>query len=444
MTRRPKAPRISIPLVSWRDGRPRYAPSASARARGEKGQDLRHADGRWYTAEEAMAWSEARRNPQAPAPQAPRLMVQGLSLAHILADFCDKNPRMLGKDIIEGRRIRRALAPKTIAYYRDAAMLVERLDRGAWWVRLAATLDGPAIASLLHAVEVNHGLAQARAVRATLSVAFGWAVQNRTVAFNPVTTMPETLPVLPPRVRCGTIEEMHHLITAADATGRADVADIICLALWTGQRQKDRLSLTAGQLLPQELHFRQSKKHGQPLLIPMAATLATRMQAKAIRRAALDQARAARRLPPLPQVMLDEKAGKPFAQKHYQHVFRDVVLAAAYGLWRLADGRLATVLPSGRAALKHVNTITLRSVPQGAEQILPPCPSLLDFRDQDLRDTAVTWLARAGAQELEIAAITGHSLKTIKQILEHYFGLHPDLARRAINKLSGWHTGAEG
>jgi integrase len=222
------------------------------------------------------------------------------------------------------------------------------------------------------------------------------------------------------------------------------VADIICLALWTGQRQKDRLSLTAGQLMPQELHFRQSKKHGQPLLIPMAATLATRMQAKAIRRAKLDQARAARRLPPLPQVMLDEKAGKPFAQKHYQHVFRDVVLAAAHGIWRLADGRLATVLPSGRAALKHVNTITLRSVPQGAEQILPPCPSLLDFRDQDLRDTAVTWLARAGAQELEIAAITGHSLKTIKQILEHYFGLHPDLARRAINKLSGWHTGAEG
>ena len=440
---RPRKSKISIPLVSWRDGRPRYIPGVSARARGERGQDLRHADGRWYTVEEAMQWSEAKRNPAALGPAAPRLTVQGLSLAHILADFCDKNPRMLGKDIIEGRRSRRALSPKTITYYRDAAMLVERLDGGAWWVRLAATLDGPAIASLLHAVEVRHGLAQARAVRATLSVAFGWAMQNRTLAFNPVTAMPETLPVLPPRVRCGTIEEMHHLITAADIAGRPDVADIICLALWTGQRQKDRLSLTAAQMLPQEMHFRQSKKNGQPLLIPMAATLATRMAAKAQRRAALDQARAARRLPPLPQVMLDERAAKPFAQKHYQHVFRDVVLTAAHGLWRLPGGRLATVLPSGRTALKHVSVTSLRSIPQEAEQILPPCPSLLDFRDQDLRDTAVTWLARAGAQELEIAAITGHSLKTIKQILEHYFGLHPDLARRAISKLSGWHTTAE-
>lgn len=60
---------------------------------------------------------------------------------------------------------------------------------------------------------------------------------------------------------------------------------------------------------------------------------------------------------------------------------------------------------------------------------------MANFRDQDLRDTAVTWLADAGATHLEIASITGHSLQTIATILKHYCATTLTQASSAIRKL---------
>ena len=54
----------------------------------------------------------------------------------------------------------------------------------------------------------------------------------------------------------------------------------------------------------------------------------------------------------------------------------------------------------------------------------------------DLRGTAVTRLALAGASEPEIASITGHSIGDVKSILEkHYLHRDPKLALNAIPKL---------
>jgi integrase len=54
----------------------------------------------------------------------------------------------------------------------------------------------------------------------------------------------------------------------------------------------------------------------------------------------------------------------------------------------------------------------------------------------DLRGTAVTRLALAGCSEPEIAAITGHTLRNVKSILEkHYLKRDPQLALNAIAKL---------
>jgi outer membrane murein-binding lipoprotein Lpp len=63
-----------------------------------------------------------------------------------------------------------------------------------------------------------------------------------------------------------------------------------------------------------------------------------------------------------------------------------------------------------------------------ADKDLAPCPSLAGKHDQDLRDTAVTWLARAGATLLEITAITGHNLASIHNIMKHYLAITPDSA----------------
>ena len=49
---------VSIPHVTWREGRPRFIPGRHLRAEGFKGRDLRHDDGRWFTIDEAAAWSE--------------------------------------------------------------------------------------------------------------------------------------------------------------------------------------------------------------------------------------------------------------------------------------------------------------------------------------------------------------------------------------------------
>ena len=54
----------------------------------------------------------------------------------------------------------------------------------------------------------------------------------------------------------------------------------------------------------------------------------------------------------------------------------------------------------------------------------------------DLRGTAVTRLALAGCTEAEIATITGHSLRSVRAILDtHYLSRDPALGESAIRKL---------
>src|SRR5262249_7311740 len=54
----------------------------------------------------------------------------------------------------------------------------------------------------------------------------------------------------------------------------------------------------------------------------------------------------------------------------------------------------------------------------------------------DLRGTAVTRLAIAGCTEAEIATITGHSLRSVRAIIDtHYLSRDPALAENAIRKL---------
>lgn len=60
------------------------------------------------------------------------------------------------------------------------------------------------------------------------------------------------------------------------------------------------------------------------------------------------------------------------------------------------------------------------------------------LRDQDLRDTAVTWLAMADRAIPQSCSITGHSFKTANDILKHYLALNAELADSAIAKLITW------
>lgn len=56
----------------------------------------------------------------------------------------------------------------------------------------------------------------------------------------------------------------------------------------------------------------------------------------------------------------------------------------------------------------------------------------------DLRGTTVTMLSEAGCTVPEIATITGHTLKSVDQILERYMSRTKNMATSAIIKLDEW------
>jgi integrase len=407
---------VSVPLITWRDGRPRFSPGPRLRKPpfSMKGEDLRHGpNGAWFTLEEAMAWSAARQaliaQAEAAAPkEARRIVARGTS--HVtLAELFDrwfKEPRMKGVAVVEGRKQRRPLSANTVANYRQGAKRLEQLDKGTIWFSPAAAITPTVLAGVFHRIEVLHGLSSARGARATLSAMFGWSIgAGLHKGANPVAAMSQTMPVPPPRIRFGSIDELKHLVAAADAIGRPEIGDAIMLGLWTGQRQNDRLLLVEDQQGADGIGFRQHKKGGQPLLIPAAPELSVRLRAIRHRRRDWKVN--------FPLVVVDERQRQPFTASWYRHTFARVRDFAATG--------------------KGIHELTSTPV------TITPMPSLADFHDQDLRDTAVTWLALAGCTIPQIGSITGHSPKTIEQVLKHYLGMHPELARSAIARLVAWY-----
>jgi integrase len=89
-------------------------------------------------------------------------------------------------------------------------------------------------------------------------------------------------------------------------------------------------------------------------------------------------------------MVVSETTGRPYSEGNFTHLFREVADAAKL-------------------------------------------PGALQFRD--LRRTAVVFLAEAGCSVPEIAAITGHSLRTATQILETYLPRNTTMARNAITRL---------
>lgn len=75
---------------------------------------------------------------------------------------------------------------------------------------------------------------------------------------------------------------------------------------------------------------------------------------------------------------------------------------------------------------------------------LKPCPALMfvngageldQKHDQDLRDTCVTLLDRAGCDLLTICDITGHSYRSAQTIVKHYRARDADRADSGIDRL---------
>jgi integrase len=157
------------------------------------------------------------------------------------------------------------------------------------------------------------------------------------------------------------------------AVASPQIALAFALAIWTGQRQGDLLRLTWSAYDGSKIRLRQGKT-GARVVVPVAEPLKAMLDATP------------RRSP----LILTQRNGQPWTEEGFRSSWRKAVAKAA------VEGRTF----------------------------------------QDLRGTAVTRLATAGATEAEIATLTGHSLKDVRSILDtNYLHRDPQLAESAIRKL---------
>jgi integrase len=145
------------------------------------------------------------------------------------------------------------------------------------------------------------------------------------------------------------------------------------LALWTGQRQGDLLRLPWSTYDGEQIRLQQSKT-GRRLVIPASAPLKAELDA----------------IPRVSTIILTNTEGKPWTSDGFR------------SSWRKAIARLG------------ITGLTFH----------------------DLRGSAVTRFAEAGATESEIAAITGHSHKDVGTMFDrHYLSRTNTLAGNAMRRL---------
>lgn len=436
---------IKIKFIDWRDGRPRFSPGSNIKAMGYKGQDLKHSNGRWYSVEEAIRWSQAkqaeiteRQNRKAQTGRMPPRPREKLFTVEDLFETWWKHPTMQGKTVTEGKHVFTPNSKDTVRSYKQKARVIEQ-DEPALWGAACAALDKTILFNLYERIAIKRGLATAVGCIRTLSAALSFGMLRGLVPFvvNPASKLKMQTPA--PRLRVAERDEVEHLVKAADLLDRVDMGDSVMLGVWTGQRQADRLELIDEGLLNSRRIFRQ-RKTGAIVAIPEAPRLTVRLAAAKERRKAKGDV--VQRL----QLIIDERNNKPFGADHYRHLFAAVRDVAVHGVVEAANGdRVVLVDDKAARAIKHYLP-GLRGLRDGEAEafgnlprLIEPMPSLTGFRDQDLRDTAVTWLALAGCTVPEIAAVTGHSLQSITSVLEHYLARHPELADHAIAKLVAWH-----
>jgi hypothetical protein len=416
--------KIDLPYVAWRQGRPRFVPGARERAMGFKGQDLKHEDGRWFSLDEARRFALHRRDEiraqrktgrKLKSPPVPRgRAVQDLWHAYA-GNGSDKN----GSD-----RFRR-LAPASQTSYRK---WIKPLEGEPIWLAPVASLDPVILKAVHETIKKSRGLGMANGMMAALSAALAWGrlhgwlpKVNGQTAPNPASRLDLESP--PPRIRIGSDVEIRALVEASDRIIVAGVplsaiGDAILTGLFSGQRNADVLAFIPGQQTNARIDLVQSKT-GARISIPMAPRLVERLAAAKSRRAKADYQVLSQ------NIVVNERTGLPYRYQtfaaHYQAV-RDAAVAGVIDEEATREAR-------ARAAAEQRST----EVPTIWK--VAPCKSVADFTFADLRDTAVTWYARAGATIPEIASITGHSLASIYTILKHYLALDAELADNAVRKL---------
>lgn len=458
--------REKLPFIQWRpqpDGtlRPRFMPSKREVDLGFPSCDLRHGErGGWYSYDEARAWIygpdgrsgvygeilAARKTGK--RRRATAMVPRDRTVEHLLRDWMRA---------IEGERGPDRLKASSIDSYRkDVEMLMWRPQtredakarRNAEaagvphaprvrepFVQLpVADVGPPELKALFNYLRSARGHHAALHGIAAFSAAWRFGQTSTYWRLGPNPRHEIELKRPEGRIRFITAAAIAALVAAADALGRPSIGHSILLGLFTGQRQNDRLALRDEGLIDGRRRFRQSKT-GRVVEIKEAPRLAARM-AEARAQAARIKLRLGLEEVPA-NIVFDEATGAEYSANAYSHRYDDARLIATHG-WR-ADETLAQAMR--RAEDSHRARQTTN--PGYFDWRVTPCADVaLDdlgkwspARDQDLRDTCVTLLYRAGCTLLQICDITGHSYQAVKTIRDHYLARDTASADVAIDKL---------
>jgi integrase len=160
-------------------------------------------------------------------------------------------------------------------------------------------------------------------------------------------------------------------VTAFMKTAPLEMQRALILALHTGQRQGDLLRLTWSNYDGRDITLRQGKS-GYKTKVSVPCTRALKEMLDA--------------MPRTGAMILSTKAGRPWRARHFKRQWAAATIAAG----------------------------------------------VKDLHFHDLRGTAVTMLAEAGCTTPQIAAVTGHSLRSVSTILDRYLARTRPLAEGAI------------
>lgn len=400
-----------VPYLEWRDGRPRWNPGPKLRALGWRGQDLKNEQGDWLSRGEADDAAEALNakvagNTPAAAPAA----LPAARTCKAMFDLLRASEKFQSKDG-DNKKDTGRLAPRTASDYRAHLTFLEK-----WCGDLPPKAVTRAAAEDLYLQLVaTKGKTQANSIMRTARIAWNFGDKIGWSNKNPFSK----LEMLDPggRLVLYTPEEIAALIAAADYLRMQGMGDAIALGVLAGQREGDLLVLAEGDLSAGYYVLKQ-RKRGARAFVPLTAPLLQRLEAS--------RKRKAQAWPGVRHTLeiVCSRTGKPYhkSAKEFRRDFAKVRFVAAGGLY-IIDAL------NGDFEGKRNYPFT-------------PQPGVLGKWFSDLRDTAVTWLFMAGCTEAEIANITGHSLITVRAILDkHYFVRNEALAKSGGAKLDAYLSG---
>lgn len=378
--------KLSIPYLKLRNGRPRWEPGPGLRAAGFAGRDLKDDFGDWLSETAAIEAAkglnseidEWRLTGAIKKPKATKKHPRSCeALADLYTGGEDETkaaPRWKKLSANSRRDYKSKLNIFKAEFGDIAVAALRKSDLYTWWEELY-TERGHTMANGTIAV-----------TRSLLSYAVmkGWRHDNPAKQLGL-----ETVPV---RCVVWSPSEIERLVATADEMELWSIGDAIVLALHTGQRESDCLALKWQKTADGRAVFKQGKT-GARVSVPFTPALEARL-------AAIQARRSSQQVVPLDaEVVLEEKTGLPYTQNRFSKLFRKVREKAA--------------------AHKDFAAIATKWF-------------------LDLRDTAVTRLALAGCTVPEIRAITGHTLETVHQVLQHYLALDDRMATNGIERLKAW------